>query len=139
MCNDKRGRAGVIATGPKIAYNCFNCGFSTGWSPSKKIGKKYKDLAVKLGATNESVKKLVLELMKIEEFDNTTDEIVVNYEKFKPVALPKVTDVRDVPHLPRNVTHENVMLYAKERKLLETNYDLFICDDFMLKLSLIHI
>ena len=82
MCNDKRGRAGVIATGPKIAYNCFNCGFSTGWSPSKKIGKKYKDLAVKLGATNESVKKLVLELMKIEEFESTTDEIVVNYEKF---------------------------------------------------------
>ena len=54
----------------KIAYNCFNCGFSQAGVPSKKIGKKYKDLAVKLGATNESVKKLVLELMKIEDFEN---------------------------------------------------------------------
>ena len=137
MCNDKRGRAGVITTGPKIAYNCFNCGFSTGWSPSKRIGKKYKDLAVKLGATNESVKKLVLELMKIEEFDNELDDIVISYEKFKPVELPNVINVRDVPKLPYSEAHEKIMLYAKDRKLLDTEYDLFICDDFMLKNRLI--
>ena len=137
MCNDKRGRAGVITTGPKIAYNCFNCGYSTGWSPSKRIGKKYKDLAVKLGATNESVKKLVLELMKIEEFDNEPDDIVISYEKFKPVELPNVINVRDVPKLQYNEAHEKIMLYAKDRKLLDTEYDLFICDDFMLKNRLI--
>ena len=81
MCNDKRGRAGVISTGPKIAYNCRNCGFYR-LESSKKIGKKYKDLAVKLGATNESVKKLVLELMKIEDLRTKLHDIVIKYEQF---------------------------------------------------------
>ena len=137
MCNDKRGRAGVITTGPKIAYNCFNCGFSTGWSPSKKIGKKYKDLVVKLGSTNESVKKLVLELMKIEEFDNELDDIVINYEKFKPVELPNSVSLNDVPKLPFNQTHNDILEYAYSRGLLKTKYDFFVCDDLMLKNRLI--
>jgi hypothetical protein len=137
MCNDRRGRAGVIATGPKIAYNCFNCGFSTGWSPSKKIGKKYKDLVVKLGATNESVKKLVLELMKIEEFDNEIDDIVINYEKFKPVELPNAISLNDVPKLPYNKPHNDILEYAYSRGLLKTQYDFFVCDDLMMKNRLI--
>jgi hypothetical protein len=137
MCNDRRGRAGVIATGPKIAYNCFNCGFSTGWSPSKKIGKKYKDLVVKLGATNESVKKLVLELMKIEEFDNEIDDIVINYEKFKPVELPNAISLNDVPKLPYNKAHNDILEYAYSRGLLKTQYDFFVCDDLMMKNRLI--
>ena len=75
--------------------------------------------------------------MKIEEFDNELDDIVISYEKFKPVELPNVINVRDVPKLPYNEAHEKIMLYAKDRKLLDTEYDLFICDDFMLKNRLI--
>ena len=56
----------------------------THWlSLEQKLGKN-KDLAVKLGATNESVKKLVLELMKTSRLENEVDDIVINYEKFKP-------------------------------------------------------
>ncbi len=137
MCNDKRGRAGVITTGPKIAYNCFNCGFSTGWSPSKRIGAKYRELANKLGETNENIKKLVLELMKIEDFDDNTDDIIIKYEKFKPVTIPNAISLHDVPKLPHNITHSNILEYAENRGLLQTNYDLFVCDDLMMKNRLI--
>ena len=137
MCNDRRNRAGVIATGPKIAFNCFNCGLSTGWSPSKKIGKKYKDLVVKLGATTESVKKLVLELMKIEEFGDEADEVVVNYEKFKPVELPNAISLNDVPTLPYNKVHNDILEYAYSRGLLKTQYNFFVCDNLMMKNRLI--
>ena len=48
MCTDKRKRGGLITTGAKISYNCFNCGFTTGWEPNPTLGKKYKDLAKRI-------------------------------------------------------------------------------------------
>lgn len=137
MCNDKRGRAGIITTGSKIAYNCFNCGYSTGWSPSKRIGVKYRDLAVSLGASIENVKKLVLELMKIEEFEDADEYTPVVYEKFKPVDIPNAIDLRQVPTLEYNERHEKILNYAKSRGLLDTDYDLYISDEFILKNRLI--
>ena len=44
MCSDKRKRGGVIQSNAKISYHCFNCGFTTGWAPSPKLGQKYKKL-----------------------------------------------------------------------------------------------
>ena len=41
MCSDKRKRGGLITTGARISYNCFNCGFTTGWAPNPALGKKF--------------------------------------------------------------------------------------------------
>ena len=49
MCSDKRKRGGVIQSNSKISYHCFNCNFTTGWSPSPRLGQKYKALAEALG------------------------------------------------------------------------------------------
>ena len=64
MCSDKRKRGGLITTGAKISYNCFNCGYTTGWEPNPTLGKKYKDLATILGADQQDIHKVTIELLK---------------------------------------------------------------------------
>ena len=115
MCSDKRKRGGLITTGARISYNCFNCGFTTGWAPNPALGKKYKDLATTLGATNEDIHKVQVELLKYSE-DLETEEFtdyVYNLQKFETVELPK--DFSVVESLKED---HPIKIYAKERGLL---------------------
>ncbi len=115
MCSDKRKRGGLITTGARISYNCFNCGFTTGWAPNPTLGKKYKDLATTLGATNEDIHKVQVELLKYSE-DLETEEFtdyVYNLQKFETVELPK--DFSVVESLKED---HPIKIYAKERGLL---------------------
>ena len=115
MCSDKRKRGGLITTGARISYNCFNCGFTTGWAPNPGLGKKYKDLATTLGATNEDIHKVQVELLKYSE-DLETEEFtdyVYNLQKFETIELPKDFS------LVENLSNKHpVKIYAKERGLL---------------------
>jgi hypothetical protein len=115
MCSDKRKRGGLITTGARISFNCFNCGFTTGWAPNPALGKKYKDLATTLGATNEDIHKVQVELLKYSE-DLETEEFtdyVYNLQKFETVELPK--DFSVVESLKED---HPIKIYAKERGLL---------------------
>jgi hypothetical protein len=114
MCNDKRKRAGVISKSAKISYNCFNCKYTTGWSPTPYIGQKYKDLATRLGASDEDIHKVQIELLKHkEELEGVDDDnYVYNFSKFEIVELPE--EVMLVEDLPEE--HE-VRQYAKQRGL----------------------
>jgi hypothetical protein len=103
MCTDKRKRGGLITTGAKISYNCFNCGFTTGWEPNPTLGKKYKDLADKLGATAEEIHKAQIEILKYAEILETEQETdyVYNLQKFDTVRLPESVislDDLDIDH-----------------------------------------
>lgn len=126
MCNDKRKRAGVIAKSAKISYHCFNCHYVTGWSPSVHLGQRYKDLAVRLGASNEEIHNVQIELLKHkEDLEGVVDEnYVYNFSKFETVELP--TNVMLVEDLSDD--HE-VKLYAKQRGLLELSPLLYFPDD----------
>ena len=99
MCTDKRKRGGLITTGAKISYNCFNCGFTTGWEPNPTLGKKYKDLAIKLGANNQDIHKVTIELMKYSEeleTESATD-YVYNLQKFNTEQTETAMAVDDLP------------------------------------------
>lgn len=90
MCNDTRGRAGVITSGTKISFNCFNCGYTTGWAPSPRIGKKFRELSNRLGTTDKTVKEVVFELMKHKDlFEDIDDSFQVKFEKFKALEQPE--------------------------------------------------
>lgn len=113
MCNDKRKRAGVIQQGPRISYNCFNCGFKTGWSPSPFLGKKYKEIAKRLGANDKDIHAAQLELLKHSEELETAeiDNSITFYNtKFDLYDLPD--NAVSIDDLPAN--HELVE-YAKNR------------------------
>lgn len=62
---DTRKRAGVVLN-EGIVYNCFNCKFSTGWSPGSTLSPKFKTLLQWLGASDDAIKDLVFEALKTE-------------------------------------------------------------------------
>lgn len=113
MCSDRRKRAGVITDGAKVSYHCFNCNYTTGWSPSPFVGKKYKDLATALGASSLQIHQAQVELLKHSDELETAEldsDYAFNFTKFNVVALPENTVMLD--SLPEE--HELVQ-YAKSR------------------------
>lgn len=115
MCGENRRRAGIITSGAKISYHCFNCGFKTGWSPGPELGKKYRQLASRMGASDESIHKIIMLILKhsneLESLE--VDGHAININKFQPVDLPD--DVMSVDDL--DDAHE-IKRYAVERGLL---------------------
>lgn len=133
MCSDKRKRGGVITSGARISYNCFNCNFSTGWTPGPNLGKKYKDLSLALGETQETIHKLQILLLKhreVLEVDIETD-YVYNLSRFQTEKLPeRASAVEDLP------ADHPVRLYAQEREILGL-YPLLYFDENLYKQRLV--
>lgn len=115
MCHDKRKRAGIIESGAKISYNCFNCGYSTGWSPGVHLGKKYKDLAERLGASQKDIHDVQMALMKYgNELDTVdTDEFTYSISKFETREFPE--GAVPLETLPEDHELKN---YARDRGIL---------------------
>ena len=114
MCNDRRKRGGVICSGAKISFNCFNCNFKTGWAPNPTLGKKYKELVEKLGVDTKEIHQIQIELLKhSEELEiEETSDYVYNTSKFKTEVLPDTTiAIEDLPK------EHPVRQYAVERGL----------------------
>ena len=90
MCSDTRKRGGIITSGPKISFNCFNCGYKTGWAPNPHLGGKFKELVTTLGVDQTELHKVQVELLKYAEIleqEETTD-YVYTLSQFKTVDLP---------------------------------------------------
>jgi DNA primase len=64
---DTKGRGGFNFQDEKFQYNCFNCGYTTGWSPGKKLSFRLRKLLVQFGADESDVQRLQLELMREDE------------------------------------------------------------------------
>lgn len=117
LCGDKRKRAGVIQSGVRISYHCFNCGIKAGWAPFPGLSKKYRDLVQKLGASAEAIHKVTIILMtfrtQLEELD---ESLVVKQGLgvFKTLDLPPDSEL--VSDLPDG--HE-LKEYAKSRGILD--------------------
>jgi len=125
MCSDKRKRGGVIESSAKISYHCFNCGYTTGWAMSPHLGKRFKDLAERLGATKSDIHQVQVSLLKhSEELDQADPESTVySTSKFNSVQLP--TGAQTIDQLPDG--HE-LKEYARERDILGI-YPLLHFDD----------
>ena len=133
MCSDKRKRGGLITTGARISYNCFNCGFTTGWAPNPTLGKKYKELADKLGATTEEIHKTQIELLKYSEVleQEEVSDYIYNLQKFDTVELPETAVAVD--DLAKD---HPVRQYAIERGLLGL-YPLLYFDESLYRQRLV--
>ena len=67
---DKRGRGGIMFHDDKFQYNCFNCGFKTGWSVGKRINGRLTQLLKTFGADEADKQRVNFELLKQEEADD---------------------------------------------------------------------
>ncbi len=90
---DTRRRGGIMFVDDKFQYNCFNCGYKTGWSPGKRINDRLKDLLVQFGTDPAQVQRVNFELLKQAETENIA-------KQFLPIA-----------------TVEQVKVYWKEHEL----------------------
>lgn len=86
---DTKGRGGFRFEEDKFQFNCFNCGYSTGWSPGKKLSYRLKKLLVQFGADESDVQRMQLELMR-------EDELTALLYKQKRREQPVVIDWPEV-------------------------------------------
>lgn len=65
---DTRSRGGVICnTDGSVSYSCFNCGFKANYKPGRHLNFKFRKLLSWLGADDNTVKRLVIEAIRIRE------------------------------------------------------------------------
>lgn len=84
---DKRQRGGVMVSGDNFSYHCFNCGFKASWQPGRPLSGKIKLLMHWLGASDDTINKLALAVLKINEGVEAQIRDVV-LPTFEHVSLP---------------------------------------------------
>lgn len=93
---DKRKRGGFLFDDEKFQYNCFNCGFKTGWSPGRRIAGNLKDLLERLGADPAQIQRINFELLKQQEEDDIVGQFIKIEEKKKQsVNWPEISLPQD--------------------------------------------
>lgn len=100
MCNqrghrpDTRGRGGIMFQDEKFQYNCFNCGFKTGWSDGKRIGGRLTQLLKTFGVDEADIQRVNLELLKEQDAKDISRHYLPQEEtkktqiNWQPMELP---------------------------------------------------
>ena len=96
---DTKKRGGLIKTEDGGAsYHCFNCGWKASWRPGRNLGKRMQDLLRWLGASDDQIKRIAFECLKIEAGKKSKDVI----------AIPEFTP-RDMPKNSRLITEDLIL------------------------------
>ena len=92
---DKRGRGGFFFDVDKFQYNCFNCGYKTGWSAGRHITARLQKLLEILGADTADIQRLKLQLATEQEVFQEFEYQAAEEEPIKfnwpEIELPKVS------------------------------------------------
>jgi hypothetical protein len=113
---DKRGRGGIILNGEAISYNCFNCGYKTGWQPGRPLSRKLRQLMDWLGTPESDIKRLVLTAIQLKETaieqNLIPEEVEFNFER------------KDFPEQSNPLASDNKLIleYLHKRGLDENDY-----------------
>jgi len=64
---DTRGRGGIKTNAGQISYHCFNCGYTASFIPGRHLSFKFRKLLSWLGADDLTVRRLVIEAVRLKE------------------------------------------------------------------------
>ena len=64
---DRRRRGGVKLTGTGVAYNCFNCRYTTGYTVGGVLGIRFRRLLIWLGVSAAEVNALKIQALRDRE------------------------------------------------------------------------
>ena len=121
---DHRGRGGLIVSGDKISYHCFNCHFTTGYTIGGTFGVKFQKLLSWMGVDENLINTLKLESLRTEQ-EGHSDDIVKVKQPLKEVALPGgsmlLTDVID--RFPEHVA------YLAQRGFSPSDYPFYVTNN----------
>lgn len=73
---DTKRRGGFHFHEDGFTYNCFNCGFSTGWGPGSQLSTRTKQLLKGYGADEVAIHRLIIELMRENEAQSLIHRLV---------------------------------------------------------------
>jgi hypothetical protein len=133
---DSRGRGGII-TNPNgaISYSCFNCNYTANYTPGRHLNYKFRKLLGWLGADENTVKRLVIDAIRIKELvEPEAVETVKEDIVFKPRPLPEQAQTLQALHtfyeLSNNNTHvprefHDAVIYSASRKIDLVQYDCY--------------
>jgi len=95
---DTRQRGGLISEGDTVSYHCFNCGFKASWQPGRTISQKLRKLLQWLNASDDTINKLALDVMRINE-GVEVQQRKIELPTFETVPLPpdavKIADIKE--------------------------------------------
>jgi hypothetical protein len=119
---DTRGRGGLIANPDGgISYHCFNCGFKSSWQPGRNFSHKLRKLLQWMGAPDDIINKVALEVMRENEGVEAKTRIA-ELPSFNTVPLPddavRIIDIPD--YNENNIAFKNflaVIQYMADRNL----------------------
>lgn len=113
---DKRGRGGIILNGEAISYNCFNCGYKTGWQPGRPLSRKLRQFMDWLGTPESDIKRLVLTAIQLKE---TAIE-----QNLIPEEVEFTFEKKDFPEQSSPLASDNKLIleYLHKRGLDENDY-----------------
>lgn len=86
---DTRMRGGIIYSGEKLNYSCFNCHFKCGYSTGKLFSSNFKSFLSWIGMGDQEIQQLSFEAMKLRDTSMLIDTQVVREISFKDYYLPE--------------------------------------------------
>lgn len=130
---DTRNRFGIQFNTNSIAANCFNCGFSAGYTEGNELSKSFKFLLTQLNINQKFVDQIEFEIFKqrnqikgIREGDDelpdsTESKLKSLFQKWKPMELP-MDSLPITKWLENGLDDPNflrVVNYAMSRKIFD--------------------
>lgn len=131
---DTRRRGGFMFNEEGWGFNCFNCRYSTGWTPGHGISIKAKALLKEIGISEADIQRVSIELLKEKEEQSLLNPIAVKPPLFRPewpeTVLP--SDAQFLEDLSNAQVTKNLkkgLLMLSDRHLLHWT-DWAYTDDF---------
>ena len=133
---DTRGRGGFITNSDgHISYSCFNCNFRASYVPGRHLTYKFRKLLSWLGADENTIKRLVIDAIRIREL--VAPETLVEVEEAEPInfrARPLPAEAQTFVGweswytLKDSDVHQefhDAVLYTAARRIDLTRYDFY--------------
>ena len=134
---DTRGRGGMILNADGgCSFHCFNCQFKASYVPGRHLTYKFRKLLSWLGADEGTVKRLVIDAIRIKDLigpDQLIESVEQEEIKFKPRPLPaeaqdfhslstfySLNNDQDVPQ-----GYHDGILYVAERQINLERYPFY--------------
>ena len=85
---DKRHRGGFKFS-DVVSYHCFNCNYKASFTPGRLLARKMQSLLLEIGVSDQKVKELQFEAMKLKDADISIEKKYDSVTNFKTKQLPK--------------------------------------------------
>ena len=93
---DTKGRGGIKTNAGQISYHCFNCGYTASYIPGRHLTFKFRKLLSWMGADDLTIRRLVIEAVRLKE--------IIAPEELEKVPEEEIKyEARTLPEQARNV------------------------------------